>query len=147
MRSAGSDVRVATAVARGRLDEFAAFGFFLFGGLFLGLDVVRVVAFRDGDAHFREHRVDVLDLVRRHFLGRQHRVQLGIGDEAAFFGELDHPLDGGVVEIEKRSVGSLRRRYGFVLDLTLRLSSPSTSSKRLAPDRLPEPGKAQVFQK
>ena len=117
VRSAGSEVRVATAVARGRLDEFAAFGLLLFGGLLLGLDVVRIVALGDGDAHLGEHRVDVLDLVRGHFLGRQHGVQLGIGDEAALFGELDHPLDGGVVEIEKRSVGGLHRRCAFVFDL------------------------------
>jgi hypothetical protein len=45
VRSAGSEVRVATAVAR------------LFGAL-LGL-----LALDDADAHLGEHRVDVLDLV------------------------------------------------------------------------------------
>ena len=45
VRSAGSDVRVATAVGARGLDEFAAFGFLLLGGLFLGLGVVRIVAF------------------------------------------------------------------------------------------------------
>ena len=32
VRSAGSELRVATAVGRARLDEFAAFGLFLVGG-------------------------------------------------------------------------------------------------------------------
>ena len=64
MRSAGSELRVATAVGRARLDELAAFGLFLVGGLggFL-VRLFRVLAFDDIDAHLAEHRVHVLDLV------------------------------------------------------------------------------------
>ena len=75
------------------------------GGFFLGL--VGFLGLDDVDAHFVEHGVDVLDLVGGDFLGRQHGVQFGIGDEAPLLGGLDHPLDGGVGQIQQRAVGGL----------------------------------------
>ena len=41
-----------------------------------------------------------------------------MGDKAALLGELDHPLDGGVGEIEQGAVGGLHDRglaFGFLL--------------------------------
>ena len=64
VRSAGSELRVATAVVPRRLDDFAAFGLFLVGGLGVFLvRLFRVLAFDDIDAHLAEHRVHVLDLI------------------------------------------------------------------------------------
>ena len=64
VRSAGSELRVATAVGRAvstssppsASSSSAAFGGFLFG-------FFRVLALDDIDAHLAEHRVHVLDLV------------------------------------------------------------------------------------
>ena len=61
---------------------------------FLGLD--------DVDAHLVEHRVDVLDLVGGDLAGGHHLVDLVDGDVAALFRGLDHLLDAGIGEIEKR---------------------------------------------
>ncbi len=61
---------------------------------FLGLD--------DVDAHLVEHRVDVLDLVGGDLAGGHHLVDLVDGDIAALLGGLDHLLDAGIGEIEKR---------------------------------------------
>ena len=77
--------------------------------LFLFL-AVGVVGLGDVDAHLREHRHDVLDLLRRGLVGGQHFVELIEGDEAALLGLLDHLLDGGVREIEQG-----RRRVGGIL--------------------------------
>ena len=76
----------------GRL--FAVFGIGVFG-----LDHV--------DAHLIEHRVDVLDLVGGHFARGHDFVDLVDGDVAALLGGLDHLLDAGIGEIEKR-----QRRIG-----------------------------------
>ena len=64
VRSAGSELRVATAVGRARLDELAAFGLLLVGALgALLFRFFRVLALDDIDAHLAEHRVHVLDLI------------------------------------------------------------------------------------
>ena len=85
----------------------AAAGLLALFGL-LGLD--------DVDAHLRELAEHVLDLVRGELLGGQDLVQLVIGDIAALLGELDHPLDGGIGQIEERPVALLlrSRRLAFV---------------------------------
>ena len=83
------------------------------GGLLLPLggaaSSVCFLALHDVDAHLGEHRHDVLDLLGGDFFGRQHLVQFVVGDIAALLGELDHPLDGGIGQIEQRTVGRLRR--------------------------------------
>ena len=38
---------------------------------------------------------------------RQDLVQFVVGDVAALLGELDHPLDGGIGQVEERPVGRL----------------------------------------
>ncbi len=70
-----------------------------------------VLALDDVDAHLAEHREDVFDLVGGDLLGRQHGVDLVVGDVAALLGGLDHLLDGGIGEIEQRQrhPGRLRR--------------------------------------
>ena len=102
-----------------RLDEFAALGLLLVGGLggFL-FRLFRVLVVDDVDAHLAEHRVHVLDLVGGDLLRRQNRVQFVLGDPAALLGDLDHPLDGGVGQIEQRTVGGFDdRRFAFGLRL------------------------------
>ena len=94
-----------------RLDEFAAFGFFLFGLLarfFLVLGV-GLLGLDDVDAHLAHHRQNVFDLLGGDLLGRHHGVELLIGDVAALLRLLDHLLDGGVRQVEQRqrSVGGL----------------------------------------
>ena len=106
VRSAGSELRVATAVERGASTSSPRFRLLFLGGfgrVLLGL--LGVLGVDDADAHFVEHRVDVLDLVGGDFLRRQNGVQFVMGDPAALLGDLDHPLDGGVGEIEQRAVG------------------------------------------
>ena len=75
-------------------------------GLLLALDHV--------DAHLVEHRHDVLDLLGRGLVRGQNRIELIEGDIAARLGELDHPLDGGIGEIENRRVGAFGRNVGAV---------------------------------
>ena len=66
------------------------FGRFLFRRIGLGLfDLVLV---DDVDAHVREHRHDVLDLLGGDLLRGQDGVQLFIGDVAALLGGLDQLL-------------------------------------------------------
>ncbi len=100
MRSAGSELRVATR-RRSGLDNLGAFGLFLVGGIsgFL-LRLLSVLAVDDIDAHLAEHRVHVLDLVGGNLFGRQDGVQFLLRHPAALLGDLEHPLDGGVAEIE-----------------------------------------------
>ncbi len=105
-----------------RLDEFAA----CFGLLFVGavrgflFRLLGVLAVDDVDAHFAEHRVHVLDLIGRNLFRGQHRVQLFLGDPAALLGDLDHPLDGGVGQIEQRPVrGFHNHRFAFGLGLVV----------------------------
>ena len=79
-------------------------------GLFLVFLAVGIVGLGDVDAHVREHRHDVLDLLRRGGVGRQDFVELIEGHEAALLGLLDHLLDGGIGQVEQR-----RRRVGGIL--------------------------------
>ena len=80
----------------------------LFRGVGLGLfDLVLV---DDVDAHVREHRHDVLDLLGGDFLRRQDRVQFFIGDVAALLGGLDQLLYGGIGKVEQRADQGLPRR-------------------------------------
>ena len=77
----------------------------------------------DVDAHLRDHGEDVFDLVGGDLLGRQHGVDLVVGDVAALFRGLDHLLDAGIVEIEQRL--GIRGAFGVLvrgLFLDLRLS-------------------------
>jgi hypothetical protein len=78
--------------------------------LVLVVVVAAIVGLGDVDAHVREHRHDVLDLLGRGLVGRQHFIELIEGHEAALLGLLDHLLDGGIREIEQR-----RRRVGRIL--------------------------------
>ena len=75
--------------------------------VFLFLVGVGLFGFRDVDAHVREHRHDVLDLLGRGGVGGQHFVELIEGHEAALLGLLDHLLDRGIGKVEQR-----RRRVG-----------------------------------
>ena len=89
------DVATRVAFRFGRLVGFgrlAGFGFFLF----LGFD--------DIDAHFREHRHHVFDLLRGHFLGRQRCVQFVVSDIATLFGFLNQLLDVLIGRIQQRLV-------------------------------------------
>ena len=116
MRSAGSEVRVVDRLRLADLDEVAAFDLLFLGGFF-GLVLVRLFALDDIDAHLIEHRQNVLDLLGVDFLRRQHRIQFAIGDKAALLGELDHPLDGGIRQIEQRAVGRLDSGRAFAFRL------------------------------
>ena len=90
------------------LDQFVV-GLVL--GLFLAFFLaVGVLGLGDVDAHVREHRHDVLDLLRRGGVGRQDFVELIEGHEAALLGLLDHLLDGGIGQVEQR-----RRRVRRIL--------------------------------
>ncbi len=80
------------------------------GVVFLFLVGVGLFGFGDVDAHVREHRHDVLDLLGRRRVGGQHFVELIEGHEAALLGLLDHLLDRGIGQVEQR-----RRRVGAVL--------------------------------
>ena len=77
------------------LDEVSALGLFLLGVL-LGLGFVLLLGLDDIDAHFVHHGQNVFDLLGIDLLGGEHGVQFGVSDKAPLFGELDHPLDGGV---------------------------------------------------
>ena len=107
-----------------RLDEVAALGLFFLGGSAASSSAssassasttLMPISLSIG--------VNVFDLVGGDFFRRQHGVQFGIGDKAALFGELDHPLDGGVGEIEQGAVGGLGHRR-LRLPASLRLFSP-----------------------
>ncbi len=106
--------------ARG-LDQLAGLGLLLVGGgLGSGflLGFFGVLAVDDVDAHLAEHRVHVFDLIGGDLLRRQHRVQLFLSDPAALLGDLDHPFDGGVGEVEQRTVGGFyddRFAFGLLL--------------------------------
>ena len=72
---------------------------------------------------------------RGDLLGGQDVVQFVIGDIAALLGELDHPLDGGIGQVEKRAVLAAEPRPRVALVLLVRLSSPCpvvSSLSRLA---------------
>ena len=105
--------------ADGIVGALAGFGFLDFGdgllrdldqfvvGLVLGLFLVLFLAvgvlrLGDVDAHVGQHRHDVLDLLGRGGVGRQHFVELIEGHEAALLGLLDHLLDGGIGQVEQR---------------------------------------------
>ena len=103
MRSAGSDERDGDGLRLRDLDEIAALGLLLLGG-FLALAFVVLLGLDDVDAHLVQHRQNVFDLLRIDLFGGQHGVQFGIGDKAALLGGLDHPLDGGVRQIEQGAV-------------------------------------------
>ena len=131
VRSAGSLVRVATAVGRGASTSSPPSALLFLGRLrFLGRGgaLLGLLALDDADAHLAQHRVDVFDLVGGHLLGGQHRVQFVMRDEAAPLGELDHPLDGGIRQIEQRAVGrrarSRRPRPRLVVVLFRHSSAP-----------------------
>ncbi len=98
------------------LDELAPLDLFLFA--FLGVGLFGLLALDDIDAHFVEHRENVLDLFGIDLFGGKDGIQFAIGDEAALLGELDHPLDGGIRHIEERAVGRLDSAgfgFGFVV--------------------------------
>ncbi len=120
VRSVGSERVVVVATARLRGDRPAARLFLVglvgAGGLLGFLALFRV---DDVDAHVGQHRHRVFDLLGGHFLRRQHRVQLVIGDVAARLGGLQKFLDGLVGKIEQRAVALLRFRRLLVLVLVL----------------------------
>ena len=101
VRSVGSLVSVLTTTARGWTFGLGLFvrllACFLVVACFLGLD--------DVDAHLAEHGEDVLDLLGIDLLGGQYRVDLVVGNVAAFLGGADELLDGGVGEIKERQRG------------------------------------------
>ena len=85
---------------------FGELGRFLFRGVGLGLfDLVLV---DDVDAHVREHRHDVLDLLGGDLLRGQNGVQLFIGDVAALLGGLDQLLYGGIGKVEQGRIRGFR---------------------------------------
>ena len=102
-----------------RLDEFAAFGLLFLVGLLLGRGgaFLGLFAFDDADPHLAQHGVDVFDLVGGHLFRRQHGIEFVMGHEAAALGGLDHTLDGGIGQVEQRSIGSRLRYDAFALDL------------------------------
>jgi hypothetical protein len=72
-------------------------------GGFLVLAVGDFLAFLflgDLDAHFVQHRHDILDLVGTDLVGRQHRIELIVGDIAAVLGLGDHLLDGRLAHVD-----------------------------------------------
>src|SRR5271166_2701912 len=101
-----------------RLDDLAAlaaalvvvFGTFLFR-------LLGVLAFDDVDAHFAEHCVHIFNLVGRDLLGRQDCIEFVLGHPAPLLGDFQHPLDGGVGQVEEGAVyGFNGRRFAFALD-------------------------------
>ena len=78
-------------------------------GAALFLDLFAFLFLGDLDAHFRQHRHHVLDLVGTDLIGRQHRVQLVIGDVATLARVADHPLDRRLAHVE-RDVGVFANR-------------------------------------
>src|SRR4029453_11537990 len=91
---------------------------------------------------------DVLDLLRRGGVGRQHFVELIEGHEAALLGLLDHLLDGSIRQVEqgRRGVGDILLRsvgrllvfflFLYLQRLCLRGHSllPKRALRRGAPD-------------
>ena len=111
VRSAGSLASVFGRNRAGDLDQLALCLRLLLGlllGLFLGLGLLGLDHI---DAHLAEHGENVLDLLGIDLLGRQHRIDLVVGDVAALLGVADELLDGGVREVEQRQrrIWSLRR--------------------------------------
>ena len=83
------------------------------GGALLRL--LGLVGVDDVDAHVGKHRHGVLDLLGRDFLGREHLVQLVIGDEPAGLRRLDQLLDRGIRHIQHGTVRSLCLRLLLIL--------------------------------
>src|SRR5690606_21602011 len=103
-----------------------------FGGFFLAIALcfgflASLIVLDNVDAHVGQHRHCVFDLLRRHFLGRKHRIQFVHRDKAALLCELYHLLDGVVGKVEQRTVG---RALAFVLDLFLLFRRHIVSSPR-----------------
>src|SRR5262249_16063002 len=98
----------------------------------LGLDHV--------DAHLAEHGEHILDLLGIDLPGRQHRVDLVMGDVAAFLGGADELLDRGVGEVEQRAVRqsleTLLLGYLFLLRRLLDLACHEPSQPALSPRRI-----------
>ena len=136
VRSVGSlSVVVTTALGAAAFDEVAAFGFLFLGAFGRRLGFVGVFRLDDIDAHLVEHRVDVFDLLGGHFLRRQNGVELVMRHKPALLRELDHPLDGGIGQIEQRAVAAVSfDRRGLVFALVFDPFSPSSapSGRRLA---------------
>ena len=134
VRSAGSELRIATAVERlvsTISPPSASSSSAALRGLLLGFFVV--LAVHDVDAHLAEHRVHVLDLVGGNLFGRQHRVQFVLRHPAALLGDLQHPLDGRVAQIEKGAVGGFGGggfAFGLRLVLLRHRKSPSFRDRR-----------------
>ena len=67
-------------------------------------DFLALLVFDDVDAHLRQQRHGVLDLIRRHLVRRQHFVKIIVRDIAAFFGALQETLDAGLRRIYEQAV-------------------------------------------
>ena len=82
----------------------------------LGDDVFGFLfAFDNRDAHVGQHRIDVLDLVRGHFLRWHHRVEFVERHIALGLRRLDQPLDGGIGKIKNRQIRTFRRHIGGIV--------------------------------
>ena len=94
------------------LGNVACRGLIVLGSLFLGrgrgLGVLAFLALHHLDAHLREHRHDVLDLLGGVLLRRQDSIQLIKGDVAALLTLGDQPLNGSRLCIEHIGIG-----FGF----------------------------------
>ncbi len=83
-------------------------GIDLVGGVVLRLGVLAAfLVLDDVDAHVAERGHDVLDLLGRELVLREHLVELIDRDVAALPGARDQLLDRALVEIDQRCVASL----------------------------------------
>jgi hypothetical protein len=91
------------------LGDLAALGLLLLalGALLAGGRLVGLLGLDDVDAHLGELRQHVLELVRIGLALGQHLVDLLVGHVAALLGELHHPLDRSIRQVEERPVGLL----------------------------------------